>query len=541
MRKLIAVVSAVVAAAALTTVPNVAQAGPAAPSVRTPAVYQPPAIAWHACSDDVLKKLGAQCGYLTVPLDYAFPEGRKIKIAVSRLLHKSRAASYQGAMFTNPGGPGGSGLDLVVLAQFVPGHVGDDYDWYGFDPRGVGASIPSLTCDAKFFKGDRPSYEPKTSAAYEAWIKRSKAYAAACAKSPGHALFNHVTTTDSVADMESLRRAIGRRQINYYGFSYGTYLGTVYASLHPSRVRRFVLDSTVDPRGVWYKGNLDQDVAFQKTFRIYLRWLAKYHSVYHVGKTYQAVRAKYLATIDKLDRHAAGGVLGGDELIDDFTSAGYYVYGWEDIAKAYSAYLNHNNPKPLIKLYTDANSTAPGGDNEYALYLGTQCTDAQWPPSQSKLNADSRRLNKNYFYLTWSNAWFNGPCAYWHFPSRVHAFSVTANVVKSKILMIDETFDPATPYEGSLYVRKLFPGASLIEGKDGTTHAGSLSGVACTDVAIATYLATGKTPARRSGNRSDKVCPPVPKPNPLARSAASTGNAARSAVLLKVLTEAQLR
>ena len=85
--------------------------------------------------------------------------------------------------------------------------------------------------------------------------------------------------------------------------------------------------------------------------------------------------------------------------------------------------------------------------------------------------------------------------------------------------MIDETFDAATPYEGSLYVRSIFPTASLIEGKDGTTHAGSLSGVACTDDAIANYLLTGHVPPRNSGNRSDKVCPPVPQPDPTSSAA----------------------
>lgn len=543
MRRVISILTALVATAALAAVPAAAQTRSASSPASTG--FQPAPIAWHTCSDASLKQLGAQCGYLTVPMDYLHPTGTKIKIAVSRLLHKSTAANYQGAMFTNPGGPGGSGLGLVVLAQYVPNHVGDDYDWYGFDPRGVGASIPSLSCNAKYFTGDRPPYTPKTSnpknsAAYRAWIKRSKAYAAACAKAPGHALFKHVRTTDTVADMESLRKAIGQQQINYYGFSYGTYLGSVYASVHPGRVRRFVLDSTVDPRHAWYQSNLDQDVAFQKTFDVYFRWLAKYHSVYHVGNTYKQVRTKYLATIAKLDRHAARGFLGGDELIDDFTSAGYYVYGWEDIAAAYSAYLNKNNPKPLIDMFKSANPTTAGGDNGYALYLGTQCTDTQWPRSQHRLDADSSRLNKKYNYFTWSNAWFNGPCAYWKFPAH-HLVKVSGSKVHVKILMIDETLDAATPYEGSLYVRTLFPSASLIEGRNGTTHAGSLSGVACTDNAVATYLATGVTPARRSGNRSDKVCPPVPQPNPLVHADATTGGAARAAVLQRVLTQAQLR
>ena len=106
--------------------------------------------------------------------------------------------------------------------------------------------------------------------------------------------------------MESLRKALGEEKINFYGFSYGTYLGQVYATLHPTRVRRFVFDGTVDPQRVFYKSNQDQDRAFQKTFEIYFRWLAKYHEVYHVGDTFQEVRKTYLATIAKLDKNPEG-------------------------------------------------------------------------------------------------------------------------------------------------------------------------------------------------------------------------------------------
>jgi hypothetical protein len=284
----------------------------------------------------------------------------------------------------------------------------------------------------------------------------------------------------------------------------------------------------VDPRDVFYQSNLAQDVAFQKTFDIYFGWIAKYNSVYHLGKTQADVRNLFLNTQAALDANpAAGGQLGGDELLDVFTDAGYYVYDWEAIASAFSTYIHRGNANPLLKRYLDANSTAPGGDNEYAMYLATQCTDAPWPRSQAALNADSWRLDATYNYFTWANAWFNGPCAYWHYPASTPV-TVTGADVMVPILMIDETYDPATPYEGSLYVRSIFPTASLIEGKDGTTHAGSLSGVSCTDNTIANYLLTGAVPDRKAGNRSDKVCPPVPQPDPTAAPQATASTATAS-------------
>ena len=94
--------------------------------------------------------------------------------------------------------------------------------------------------------------------------------------------------------MDSIRQALGLKQISYYGFSYGTYLGQVYSTLFPSHVRRLIMDSNVDPRKVWYQANLDQDVAFERNINIWFGWLAKYDSVYHLGATRQAVVAPVL-------------------------------------------------------------------------------------------------------------------------------------------------------------------------------------------------------------------------------------------------------
>lgn len=98
--------------------------------------FDPKPISWGACTRPSLVKAGAECGFLEVPLDYAKPGGEKISIAVSRVKHK--AAESQGVMLVNPGGPGGSGLGLSTLGRAVPKKAGEEYDWIGFDPRGVG-------------------------------------------------------------------------------------------------------------------------------------------------------------------------------------------------------------------------------------------------------------------------------------------------------------------------------------------------------------------------------------------------------------------
>ncbi|HKN55719.1 MAG TPA: alpha/beta fold hydrolase, partial [Amycolatopsis sp.] len=236
MRKIVAAIAAAGLAAGLMAVAPAATAEPESQ-------FSPAPIAWGPCTSDRLKQAGAECGSLQVPLDYAKPGGEKISLAVSRVKHK--AAQYQGIMLVNPGGPGGSGLGLSTLGKYVPNHVGEAYDWIGFDPRGVGSSKPAISCDGNYFSYNRPAYVPKTLQLEKTWLDRSKGYADACKKNGP--ILDHLKTTDVAQDMESLGKALGEKQINYYGFSYGTYLGQVYSTLYPKNVRRMVLVANVDP------------------------------------------------------------------------------------------------------------------------------------------------------------------------------------------------------------------------------------------------------------------------------------------------------
>jgi pimeloyl-ACP methyl ester carboxylesterase len=491
-----------------------------------------PAITWGKCDNAGLVARNAECGFLTVPLDYAKPSGDTIKLAVSRVKHKTPDVKYQGVMLVNPGGPGGSGLLLSILGDFVPDHAGDAYDWIGFDPRGVGASRPALACDSTYAGYNRPAYVPSTVALEKTWLARAKGYARAC-KATGGPLLAHLKTTDSVQDMESLRRALGVEQINYYGFSYGTYLGQVYATLHPDRVRRMVLDGNVDPSRVWYNANLDQDVAFDRNIKIYFGWLAKYNSIYHLGKTRKAVERLFYATQAKLADKPAGGVIGPDELTDVFLQAGYYVFGWMDVATAFSTYLKDGDPAKLKALYDANNTQQKGSDNGYAIYLSVQCTDVRWPGPWAKWQTDNRRVNREAPFETWGNAWYNAPCLNWGARPGV---PVVVNGAKAPpILLINETLDAATPYRGSLELRKRFPRSVLVEGVGGTTHAGSLFGGPCVDGTIAGYLTTGALPPRVKANRSDKRCIPLARPNPAAATARRAGPYAERLALQRLI------
>lgn len=525
MKKLTTAIAVTAAVAALTSGLTVgASASPARPH---PVAAVGAKLNWGSCQDPELSAFNAQCAMLSVPLNYSNPSGRHIKIAVSRILHTSSAADYQGAILVNPGGPGGSGLSLATLGQDVPHHVGDDYDWIGFDPRGVGSSRPAMHCVSNYFHTNRPDYRPRTQHLIDVWLARSKGYADACAnKYP--ALIKHMTTADVARDMDQIRKGLGVSKISYYGFSYGTYLGQVYGTLFPTHVKRMVLDSNVDPRRVWYRANLNQDIAFNRNAKIWFGWLAKHHSHFRLGRKESSVEAKWYDALNALAANPAGGKLGPDEWADTFLYAGYYRFTWIEMGDAFANYVHRHQWRPVLSLYRSFNDTSD--DNGFAVYAAVQCTDAPWPKSWSTWKADNTRINAKAPFLTWGNAWFNAPCLYWHAAAR-KPVAVTGVGVNSALL-IDEMLDAATPFEGSLEVRRLFPHSSLIAEPGGMTHADSLSGDGCVDNLVATYLATGKRPPRQRWNGADYLCRPLPDPVPPSGSAQRTGRSALSGNLV---------
>jgi pimeloyl-ACP methyl ester carboxylesterase len=445
--------------------------------------------------------------------------------------HTVPDSEYQGIMLVNPGGPGGSGLVFSILGNFVPNGAGGAYDWIGFDPRGVGSSVPALSCIPDYQGYNRPDYVPLTRALENTWLARSKSYADACGANGGD-LLSHLKTTDVAQDMEDIRTALHQRQINYYGFSYGTYLGQVYATLYPERVRRMVLDSNVDPRAVWYQANLDQDIAFERNMKIWWAWVAQYDSVYHLGTTERAVERLWYAEQDRLRRSPAGGLIGPDEWADIFLGAGYYQITWLGLGDLFASWVANRDPAPLIAAYP-----APGNDNGFAMYLAVECTDAAWPTDWSTWRRDNWATYQKAPFETWGNAWFNAPCAFW--PAQADRPVDVDGRRVPPILLIDETLDAPTPFPGSLEVRKRFPRSSLLAEPGGTSHAFSLFGNACVDNTVADYLATGKLPPRKPGKGPDTTCDPLPVPVPVSSAATvpalATAGAAASA-RLQVLT-----
>ncbi len=466
-------------------------------------------LSWRSCRSPELYYYDLDCATLTVPLDHDDPSGETITLALTRRLHTSAEEDYQGVMLVNPGGPGGSGLSLAGLGDYVPGDAAGTYDWIGFDPRGVGSSTPSLHCSRSYFGTNRPSYVPTRRWISRYWLKKDRAYAAACSDSATEQrLLPHLTTLDSVADMDSIREALGADTLNYYGFSYGTYLGQVYATLHPDRVGRFVLDGVVDPDRVWYDANTDQDRAFDANMDVFWAYLARHPRVFRLGRNAGKIKRGYYKLLRRLDRRpAAHRRLGPSELADAMLEAGYYVYEWDVLGAAYSRLVRRGKGQELFNRYRDGQM---GDDNGFAVYNAVSCTDAPWP-GWGQTRDDTWALHAVAPFLSWGNTWYNGACLTWSAPAQDRP-QVSGEDLTAKILLISETGDAATPYSGALRVRSLFPTASLVAGVGGTTHSSSLSGVPCVDDTVAEYLGTGFLPPRADGNGPDKSCPGLRPP-----------------------------
>ena len=474
----------------------------------SPAAAGQAGLHWRSCN------AGLRCASLRVPLDYARPAGRKITLALSEVPATAPPSQRQGILLVNPGGPGGSGTAMAgFVAQGLSPAVAARYDIIGFDTRGVGASVPSLHCDPAFFAHERPNYIPANAAAERVLIGRAKSYAADCEKKYGW-LLPYMTTANIARDMDQIRAATGQPKLSYLGYSYGTYIGQVYATLFPQRVRRMVLDSTVDPTGVWYADNIAQDYAFQGRIQAFYAWAARYNRVYHLGSTAAQVSRSWYTAQARLAAHPTaqphGPAIGPDEFNDTFVAGGYDNGYWPALAAAAASYLHSGSGRQLVQLFNQAGKQP---ENEFAVYNAVECADVAWPRSWARWNADTRRVYTSAPFETWDNVWFNAACAFWPVHGPAKPMRIGAPGLPG-ILMLQGTLDAATPYAGAQNAHRLLPTARMVVVRGGGNHGQSLAypANACVNGYLNRYLATGALPSRPG--LVNATCAPLPDPVP---------------------------
>ncbi len=510
-------VAVLLAAGACTSADSAASASPASSTQDSagaaPAGSVVPArtaLHWHACTGELAQLNVPDCTMLSVPLNYADPGGTHISLALDMIPATAPRRQQQGILLVNPGGPGGTGLTLALaVAEGLSPGVAADYDIVGFDPRGVGSSVPALACDPSFFSGARPNYIPANPAAEQVQINLARLYADDCEQRFGW-LLPYMTTEDSARDMDSIRAAFGVSKINYYAFSYGTYLGQVYATLFPGRVRRMVLDSTVDPTGVWWTDNIDQDYAFEKRQEAFYAWVASYDGTYHLGRTAAAVQAAYERARNRLASDPVNGRIGPDELDDTVLVGDYDDELWPGLARALSAYLNSGQTAKLIAQYQ---AYGTQNENEFAVYHAVECTDAAWPRSWAYWTSQTEQVYRTAPFEAWDNAWFNAACAFWPVRGPAEPLQIKGAGLPG-ILMLQGTLDGATPYAGAQDAHRLLPSARMVVVAGGGNHGQSLEqpSDSCVQRYLNAYLATGALPD--APGLVNATCPAVPDPTP---------------------------
>jgi pimeloyl-ACP methyl ester carboxylesterase len=218
---------------------------------------------------------GLECASVSVPLDYANPGGDQITVAFNRLPARD-APNRIGPLIVNPGGPGGSGMELVLGAALGLPLFGDDirdrFDIIGMDPRGVGASTP-VKCDPDLY--NQPvSLFPENEAEYEALLAYNRALGESCLAMTGP-LLGHIDTVSAARDIEAVRLALGGEKLNFLGLSYGSMLGAQYAALYPEQIRVMALDGALEHSLSEITMLVDEATAYEEGFNRFVAWCAE--------------------------------------------------------------------------------------------------------------------------------------------------------------------------------------------------------------------------------------------------------------------------
>jgi pimeloyl-ACP methyl ester carboxylesterase len=493
-----------------------------------------PVLHWTAC------RKTDQCATAELPLDYSHPRGAKIRVALLRVRAKDPSHRL-GTVFVNPGGPGDPARDWAArLSQAVPAAILDRFDIVGADPRGAGGStrIRCFATRAEQMRAEAPltARFPSTPAQQRTRIRAAQAVGRACS-TRARPVASAMSTTEDARDLDVLRRAVGDRKLTYFGESYGSYLGLVYANMFPDRVRAIAIDGIVDPRALAgtpataHVPVFDRIRAAAASYRALHELLElcqragrprcsfaaantparfgqlasrlRAHPLHLAAHGFKPVTVTYPALIAYTEQwlHLPGGYRG---LFADLTGLARLTGpggGGTGRAALVRAFLRRHPVAP----------PPPGYDNQLEAQSGVACTDglhaanaASWPAAAAA--ADRRARYFGAFY-----AWLSVQCA------RNTWTAQDPNVYRgpfdrhtaAPVLVIGGWWDPATSYRNAVEVARLLPSSRLVS-SDNWGHE-SVGTSACVDDSLWDYLIHPLAPAPKVTHCRGNVQPfPLP-------------------------------
>ncbi len=495
---------------------------------------------------------GQLCAMVQVPLDYRSPAGQQISIAVS-MIPAAKPSARRGVLLLNPGGPGGSGLDMPrVMTTLFQGGSGqavlDEYDLIGFDPRGIGHSTP-LSCGLTEQEADQALVPLEQDHSFDATVAFIQQVATNCIQTNG-TLVRYVTTANTARDLEVIRQALGETKVNYFAWSYGTYLGAVYATLFPNNTDRFVLDSNVDPNWLWRTVFRMWGLGGDERWPDFANWAAARDATYHFGNTPDQVTALYYQLYDKVDANPLTGVLTDGTPVNGpmfreltFSSlerdvsfpdlAGFWQLVQSSGSAATAARSSTAGSNAIAGLPAQASAPSSASlnpglapvaprdiqvpvDNLAASALAIVCDDVAWSHSVGQYRREysvDQQVHPMFGALG-SNIW---ECAFWPYAPLEAPVQITSNG-PANVLMLQNMRDPNTPYIGALELHAALGQRSRLVSADAGGHGvyGLGDNICAANVATA-YLANGVFPSH------DVYCPA----NPTSATAAAEQSTAR--------------
>ena len=389
-----------------------------------------------------------------------------------------------GTLMVNPGGPGGSAYEYARAAtQIVSRKIVQRYDILGFDPRGVGRSEPARCLTDK----EEDSYiSADTSVNSQSdlnnLLAQAKKFAEACATVAGPKI-GHYGSVDGAKDMELLRTLLKEPTLNYLGKSYGTYLGTLYAALYPSRVGKFILDGAIDPNASNAQQNLTQAVGFDTALLDYIN-KNKTFSQNQIVQFIKSLQAKAMTLPNGRRLTPALAIIGIASTLYENSS------GWPNLTRALDAAINKNDPRPFLDLADNYNNRDANGhySNENDISQVIACLDLTEPRTIAQITQSNAVMKAKapVFgpFLTYAGL----TCKYWKHPAPKKP--AMKSIATSPIIVIGVSKDPATPYAWALKLHAIFRGSTLIT-FNGEGHTGHNRGSSCVDNRVDSYLLGG--------------------------------------------------
>jgi pimeloyl-ACP methyl ester carboxylesterase len=486
-----------------------AQSGPPAPGLEK---FYSQKLSWGSCADFAPSledkamysdpKTGVECAWLDVPLEYANPGGKDAQLAVLRV-KASNQAQRIGSLLVNPGGPGGSGTStaISVAKQSAGTQVPARFDLIGFDPRGVGASKPTIQCFTPAERdADRLDVEVDNSPAGVAKQEgKAKDYDSKCLQRSTKELLANAGTRDVAKDMDILRQALGDQKLTYLGYSYGTRLGSTYAEEFPQNVRALVLDGALDPNQSLIDRQVAQAGGFQGAFNAFAANCAK-DPTCPLGTNPDpkaataAFRKLALPTIDKPISLEDGRKLSYNDVMTGTIQALYTPELWRPLTIGLQQ-LKQGQGRVLMLLADLYQGRQDDGTYQLTLdaFTSIGCVDDKAITDRNMvLEASKRALAAAPFEDTGHGpSPALDPCAFWPVAntSEPHEPKVTG---LPPVLVVSVTGDPATPYQAGVNLAKALSGRLL--SVEGNQHTVALQGTKCVDDIVSDYLVDLKLP-----------------------------------------------